>query len=309
MRTGDTLTYGSLFSGVGGFDLGFDRAGFSCHWQVEINKICQDTLAYRWPEVSRWGDVCEVSGTELQPVDVVVFGSPCQDLSLAGRQDGLEGSKSVLFFEAIRIVQEMRNATNDQLPQIVIWENVPGALNSNKGDDFEAILFALADCGAVDIEWRVLDAQFFGIPARRRRLFVVAVLNSALRTADRQELLPLSQSTPRDLREDRTGIISFYRTHGRQDQPQKDIAPTLKAIAPVCIAGTNQPPRVLTPIEHERLMGWPDDHTRKRVGNKINTTSARYQMCGNGIASPVSYWVAKHIKQLIDNKMGNNHES
>jgi len=170
-------TFVSLFSGVGGFDLGLERAGWRCVAQVEWDKQCQAVLAHHWPDVPRWSDVADVSGYELPPADVVAFGSPCQDLSVAGKRSGFtDGGRSNLFFEAIRIIKEMRDATGSVQPRFVVWENVVGALSSNQGDDFAAVINALAEVGAVDIGWRVLDARWFGVPQRRRRVFVVADL-------------------------------------------------------------------------------------------------------------------------------------
>ena len=174
------MKYGSLFSGVGGFDMGFDNAGYDCRWQVEWDKHCQQTLAHYWPDVPRHGDVQTVSGYDLEPVDVIIYGSPCQDLSVAGKRAGLDGSKSSMFFESVRIFKEMRNATGGIYPRIAVWENVPGALNSNRGEDFRAVLTALDDIGALAQWWSVLDAQFFGVPQRRRRVFLVSVFDPAI---------------------------------------------------------------------------------------------------------------------------------
>ena len=162
-----TLTFGSLFAGIGGFDLGFERAGMQCRWQVEIDRECQRVLAHHWPEVERHDDVRDVGSHNLAPVDVITFGSPCQDLSVAGKHRGIEGERSGLYFEAVRIIRELR-------PGLAVWENVPGAFSSNAGRDFGAALDALADAGALDIGWTVLDAQWFGVAQRRRRVFVVA---------------------------------------------------------------------------------------------------------------------------------------
>lgn len=173
-------TYGSLFTGVGGFDLGFDQAGYDCRWQVEWDKHCQQTLAYHWPDVPRWSDVCDVNGAELPPVDVITYGSPCQDLSVAGKRAGIDGGRSGMFFEAVRIFKEMRDATDGTYPRVTIWENVPGAFSSNGGDDFQAVLEALDDIGALGQWWYTLDAQFFGVPQRRRRVFIISVFDSAI---------------------------------------------------------------------------------------------------------------------------------
>lgn len=173
------MRFGSLFAGVGGFDLGLEAAGWECAWQVEWDPHCQQTLAHHWPNVPRWGDVSDVNGAHLPPVDVITFGSPCQDLSVAGKRAGLEGSRSNLFFQATRIIREMQHATGGTFPRYAIWENVVGALNSNGGNDFEAVLEEMADLGSHHLEWAVLDAQFFGVPQRRRRVFVIACLDSS----------------------------------------------------------------------------------------------------------------------------------
>lgn len=192
-------TYGSLFTGVGGFDLGFDQAGYECRWQVEWDKNCQQVLGHHWPDVPKWGDVQTVSGHELAPVDIITYGSPCQDLSVAGKRAGLDGGRSSMFFEATRIFQEMRNATDGTFPRITIWENVPGALSSNNGADFRTVLQTLDDIGALAQWWYVLDAQFFGVPQRRRRVFVISVFDPAIieRAGDGQ-ILPVGESRRRN---------------------------------------------------------------------------------------------------------------
>lgn len=170
------LTVGSLFAGilVGGFDLGFERAGIVTRWQVEIDSSCRDVLARHFPGATRYADVREVSGADLEPVDIITFGSPCQDLSIAGQRRGMAGDRSGLYFEALRIIQEMRDATSGRRPALAVWENVEGALSSHQGRDFGAALDALAERGALDITWSVLDSQYFGVAQRRRRVFVVA---------------------------------------------------------------------------------------------------------------------------------------
>lgn len=169
-----TLTFGSLFAGIGGFDAGFEAAGMRCLWQVEIDSSCRDILARHFSDAERYVDVLEVSGATLPPVDVITFGSPCQDLSVAGQRRGLAGERSGLYFEAMRIIQEMRDATDGRCPTLALWENVEGALSSHRGRDFGAALDALAACGALDIGWSVLDSQYFAVAQRRRRVFVVA---------------------------------------------------------------------------------------------------------------------------------------
>lgn len=183
-------TYGSLFTGVGGFDMGFDQAGYDCRWQVEWDKHCQQVLQHHWPDVPKHGDVQTVSGHNLEPVDVITYGSPCQDLSVAGKRAGLDGGRSSMFFESVRIFKEMRDATAGTFPRITIWENVPGALSSNNGEDFRTVLQSLDDIGALAQWWYVLDAQYFGVPQRRRRVFVISVFDPAIaeRAGDQQIL-------------------------------------------------------------------------------------------------------------------------
>jgi len=180
------IMYGSLFAGAGGFDLGFDRAGMACAWQVEIDAAARRVLARHWPDVPRFTDIRACGAHNLRPVDMIAFGSPCQDLSIAGRRAGLQGERSSLFYEATRIIRALR-------PAIAVWENVPGALSSARGRDFAAVLDELADCGALDIGWRVLDSQWFGVAQRRRRLFAVA----DFRDRRAGEILALAESVPR----------------------------------------------------------------------------------------------------------------
>lgn len=165
-------TIGSLFAGIGGFDLGFERAGFKTVWQVEIDKAAQGVLRRRFPHAALHSDVREVGAHNLEPVDVVTYGSPCVDLSLAGQRAGLAGERSGLFYEAVRVIRELRKRYGK--PDFAIWENVTGAFSSNQGEDFAAVLRTLADIGALDIGWRVLDSSGFNVPQRRQRVFVVA---------------------------------------------------------------------------------------------------------------------------------------
>ena len=191
------LTLGSLFDGSGGFPLGGLLAGIEPVWASEIAPFPIRVTTKRLPQMKYYGNVSKLNGEELPPVDVVTFGSPCQDLSLAGKRYGLSGSRSNLFYEAVRIVKEMRCATNDKYPRFIVWENVPGAFSSNKGQDFRAVLNAICKVKRKDyavpeppngkwtnageivgdefsVAWRVFDAQYWGVPQRRKRIFLVA---------------------------------------------------------------------------------------------------------------------------------------
>lgn len=161
------LTFGSLFSGIGGFDLGFERAGMSCAWQVEIDKAARGVLDKHWPNVPRVEDVRNV-GRDIGAVDVICGGFPCQDVSVAGKRAGLARERSGLWHEFRRILAECG-------PRWVVVENVPGLLSSNCGRDFATVLQGLVECG-YGVAWRILDAQYFGVAQRRRRVFVVGSL-------------------------------------------------------------------------------------------------------------------------------------
>jgi DNA (cytosine-5)-methyltransferase 1 len=314
-----TLTYGSLFSGAGGFDMGFDE-WYECVFQVEWDKNCQKVLHRHWPTVPKWEDVCDVDGADLPPCDVLIFGSPCQDLSVAGKRGGIIGDRSVMFYEATRIIQEMRNATQFIYPRVVVWENVPGAITSNNGQDFGKVLDTLAHVGAVDIQWAVLDAAMFGVPQRRRRIFVVATFDPAAAARSPSSLLPVTKGSRRDIEKSRkaaeaisTGgiqnsedlgreeiIYSFDTQFGSNAAIFENVIPTLKSSqqAPtVVIDGMFM--RRLTSLECERAMGWPDNHTKWTADGDEQVETVRLAQCGNGVATPVAKWVAKHIKEIL----------
>jgi DNA (cytosine-5)-methyltransferase 1 len=161
------ITHGELFAGISGFGKGFEQAGIETVWHVEIDNRCQEVLRHHYPGTLLLSDVLECGKHNLPSVDIISFGTPCQDLSVAGKREGLKGERSGLFFEGIRVVDELQ-------PTFAVWENVPGAFSSNSGRDFAAVLAAFRQCGARDIAWRVLDAQYCGVAQRRRRVFVVA---------------------------------------------------------------------------------------------------------------------------------------
>ena len=189
------MTLGSLFDGSGGFPLGGVLAGITPKWASEIEPFPIRVTTARFPNMKHYGDISAIDGSELEPVDIISFGSPCQNLSVAGKREGLDGDRSSLFYEAIRIVKEMREATNGKYPRYIVWENVPGAFSSNKGEDFRAVLTEICkvkeECVSVpkpakwenagrimgegfSIAWRLLDAQYWGVPQRRQRIYLVA---------------------------------------------------------------------------------------------------------------------------------------
>ena len=189
------LRLGSLFSGSGGFELGATLSGITPIFSAEVEPFPIRVTTKRFPNITHYGDVSKLNGAEVPPVDIITFGSPCQDMSVAGKRSGLDGERSGLFYQAVRIVKEMRCKTNGKYPRFVVWENVPGAFSSNKGEDFKAVLEALCkikdeqisvpqsekwtNAGEIvgeqfSLAWRVLDAQYFGVPQRRKRIYLVA---------------------------------------------------------------------------------------------------------------------------------------
>ncbi len=200
----DKLTMGSLFSGSGGFELAGSRCGVKPIWASEIEPFPMLVTATRFPDMEHLGDIKKLDGGKLPKVNIITGGSPCQDMSIAGKREGLDGARSNLFREQIRIVREMRESdkasgrTGKQIrPRFMVWENVPGAFSSNKGKDFWSVLEEIAKikdnsvsvpipekgkwnaAGCIvgddySIAWRVLDAQYFGVPQRRKRIYLVA---------------------------------------------------------------------------------------------------------------------------------------
>ena len=396
----------SLFSGVGGFDMGLENAGMETVFQCEWDKHANSILYKHWPDVPKWDDVSTLTGKHILAhapvIDVVAWGSPCQDLSVAGKRAGLEGGRSGLFHEGIRIIKELQEESNGQYPRISIWENVVGALNSNRGADFGIIIDEMAEAGALAIEWSVLDAQYFGIPQRRRRVFVIAIFDPVLANRSPNPLLPVAESLPRHLAKSKTkkqiatdntstsvgrngqwaagttvdgdilrtsvtskwhkgtggpsgseyynmvveqqpilidraafnqGENALYQPHisddpispslvaqgphavavsestlafdtqfGSNANVTENVSPTLKSSQQSPSVAYNAEPtmviRRLTPLECERLMGWPDDHTRYKSDGTEQADTHRYKQCGNGVASPVAQWIAKHILNI-----------
>lgn len=195
----------SLFDGSGGFPLAASLCGIEPVYAAEVEPYPIAVTKNRFPKMKHLGDVSKVKGGEIEPVDIITFGSPCQDMSIAGKRAGLkhadigdeETTRSGLFLEAIRIIKEMREATNGGYPRYAVWENVPGAFSSNKGEDFRTVLdefikivekdavmpdvpkagWPYADCysgNGWSLAYRVFDAQYWGVPQRRRRIYLVA---------------------------------------------------------------------------------------------------------------------------------------
>jgi DNA (cytosine-5)-methyltransferase 1 len=366
------MKYGSLFSGIGGFDFGFDQAAMSCEWQVEIDAKCRTVLAQHWPNVPKYEDVRNVGKQNLAAVDLICGGFPCQDVSIAGRRAGLDGERSGLWFEFARIVGELE-------PQWVVVENVPGLLSSSGGRDFAVIIRGLVERG-YGVCWRVLDAQFFGVAQRRRRVFVIGHLGDGRaaeilfeRDGGARDFAPGSESeedvaapitasfasnggcaagndsrphnlivagtiagcsngggangTGRDVDSVDTLILSFDRTRGAASGGVTGPLRACGAIGEgvndgkadaqcVYLAGAlhNGTPgrdasdagnghliggvRRLTPVECERLQGFPDGWTAGQ------SNSARYRQLGNAVCVNVIEWIGKRIIAVEYRRLG-----
>lgn len=189
------MKMGSFFSGSGGFELAGEHVGIRTVWESEIEPFPMRVTQARFPDAQQLGDICQINGALLEPVDIVTGGSPCQNMSIAGNRTGLDGEQSVLFRQYVRIVKEMR--LEHGKPRFMVWENVPGAFSSNKGEDFRCVLteiVRIAEDGVsiprppggkwkpaggimgdgYSVAWRVLDAQYWGVPQRRKRIYLVA---------------------------------------------------------------------------------------------------------------------------------------
>lgn len=199
----EVITLGSLFDGIGGFPLCAVLSGIEPIWAAEVDAACVALTKQRFPGMRHYGDVSKINGADLPPVDIITFGSPCQDLSVAGKRAGIkntskgdgETTRSGLFVEAIRIIYEMREATHGRYPTFIVWENVPGAFSSNHGHDFQTVLQEITKAdipmpasgkwanagmvrgGAICAAWRLFDAQYW-VPQRRKRIYLVGSFGS-----------------------------------------------------------------------------------------------------------------------------------
>jgi DNA (cytosine-5)-methyltransferase 1 len=195
-----TLTFGSLFAGIGGMDLGLERAGMVCRWQVEIDDYCRRVLAKHWADVPRYGDIREVTGGEVERVDLLCGGFPCQDISNAGKREGLDGARSGLWSEYVRLIRVLR-------PRYVLVENVSALL----GRGIDRVLGDLAACG-YDAEWDCIPAAAVGAPHLRDRVFVVAYpqCGSGEAGAERSRRAARADAHRRGAR----AVVAYHQEHG-----------------------------------------------------------------------------------------------
>ena len=267
------MTLGSLFDGSGGFPLGGLISGITPVWSSEIEPFPVMVTTKRLSFMKHYGDVSTLKGGELAPVDIITFGSPCQDMSVAGKREGLDGSRSSLFYEAVRIVKEMRCATDGKYPRYIVWENVPGAFSSNKGADFQSVLEEICSVKGYEIDparpakwpnageivaddfslaWRVFDAQYWGVPQRRKRIYLVADFAGGSAGKILFESEGVSGYSPQGFRSwegaagaaeesvGETGAICLNDQGGDHMDVSKDVAGTLRAQDhghPPCVMG------------------------------------------------------------------------
>jgi len=320
----ETLNLLDLFSGIGGFHLGLERAGFKINaYNSEIDKYAIDVYKHNFKQSTYVGSVTDVRGEELPRIDAITFGSPCQDFSLAGKRKGMGGDRSSLIAEAIRLIDECR-------PRFFIWENVKGTFSSNDGADFWAIIQAFANIGGYRLEWQLLNTKWF-LPQNRERIYLVGYLGNTSRgqifpigkgnrwnTEKTEEitascittsyhkgvnfdnqLIQVRSATKKgyEIAQEGDSInLSVPTSKTRRGRVGKGVAQTLDTHCNQAVLKNKI--RRLTPIECERLQGFPDNWTKYGVSGEISD-SQRYKMCGNAVTVDVVSAVAKSIKSNI----------
>ena len=378
----------SLFAGVGGFDLGMEQAGHECVAQVEWDKNAAGVLKHRWPNVPLFCDVSKISADDLPDADFITYGFPCQDLSVAGKREGLDGKRSGLFYEATRLIRELRSRGCGL--RFAVAENVGGLFSADDGLALARCIRELLDCGACETGWRLLDSQYFGVAQRRKRVFIVSDFGGE--SVD--EILAITESLPgypapsREAGKGTAGDATKGVGEGSQDVVNtlcsadckgpnnqyvnnnkliveqketyclqgggetsqssqgsgvnKDVAFTLngldkhgvvswkgdttpKASEDVSVTLRSQQGgegvgvahaltvRRLTPIECERLQGFPDNWTSEKrelilEGNEWKATGKvvkqadgpRYKAMGNAVTVNVAEWIGKQIGKVLN---------
>lgn len=337
-----------LFSGIGGFHLGFERAGYEItSYFSEIDKHAIAVYKHQFPTSTYVGSVTDVRGADLPRINLITFGSPCQDFSLAGKRKGMEGQRSSLVLEAIRLISECR-------PSVFVWENVKGTFSSNDGADFWAIIQAFTDIGGYRLEWQLLNTSWF-LPQNRERIYLVGYSanpsgrgvfpigedssttasaevmqigtkldsNSGTqpyqqdRVYDADGILPALNQGKSDLivkvksatsdGYEQAGVgdsinLSNPNSETRRGRVGKQKAQTLETSCNQAVVESYRIRR-LTPIECERLQGFPDQHTAYGIYDgevKPMSNSQRYKQCGNAVTVDVVAAVAKKCLPLFN---------
>ena len=309
------MRYGSVCSGVEAATVAWHPLGWEPQWFSEIEPFPSAVLAHHYPEVPNLGDMTKFKEWTDDPIDLLVGGTPCQSFSIAGLRKGLDDPRGNLMLTFVAIAARYR-------PRWLVWENVPGVLSSNGGRDFGTFLTALGEVG-YGFAYRVLDAQYFGVAQRRRRVFVVGHLGDWRRAAAvlfERESLSGHPAPSREAREDvaktlTRGVGQRYdfesetlpvafgaqSSASQGDSVSEHATPTLdKSKTPaVTMAGSV---RRLTPRECERLQGFPDDYTLIPYRSKPAADTSRYKAMGNSMAVPVMRWIGERIQMVEDIK-------
>ncbi len=296
----------SFFTGIGGFDLGLEKTGHEIVFQCENDSFCKTILKHHWPDVKFVDNILEIQdGKTVSNADVWCGGFPCQDVSLARarQRHGLNGAKSGLFYEFAELLDHAR-------PPIVIIENVPGLLSSNKGNDFEVVIRSLAKSGYA-VGWRMLNSQYFGVPQSRSRVYIVGHLGGPKYTSE--ILFEPERSNRQSTTSESSGKKSISPFKESLRDPRTGA--TVQRLS-YCLAATSgrhtgtdwsrsyvcypDAVRRFTPIEYERLQGFPDNWTfppnlRK---SKIDLDSQRYQALGNAVSVPVAKWIGRRLLKI-----------
>ena len=315
------MRYFSSFTGAGGFDLAIPK-DWECVGFSEIDKYANMVLRYRFPDVKNYGDVNATKWEEIPDFDILIGGTPCQDLSVAGKRKGLAGERSGLFYKFVEVLKVKK-------PEYFVWENVKGAISSNSGWDFAEVLNQFSEAG-YSLWWQVLNAKYFGVPQNRERIFIVGfrdrsppeVFFEPSNSAEDNGLQ--GQPTANTLRAGYSQNLSEGSYIIESQQHAQEAKPIEQDIHKVAImntlteaVGTRQGSskefihsvinimntigkiRRLTPRECERLMSWPDDWLRWGIdekGNKVEISDTqRYKMAGNGVVSNVVKWLIENV--------------
>ena len=298
-------TVASFFSGIGGFDLGFERAGFEVTAQCEIDPFCRSVLERRWPHVTKFKDIKSVKPTDVPSSDVWAGGFPCQDVSVArmGPRAGLKGKRSVLFFEFARLLEQCR-------PRVLVIENVPGLLSSHGGRDFEIVIRTLAGYG-YGVGWRLLNSRYFGVPQSRQRIYIVGCYRDARGPG---QVLLESECGARNVAasgpDGQKPVSAFKESFG--DPVKGPIVAGIAYCLYACSArhtGTDWSRnyvsypqgkvRRLLPVECERLQGFPENWTLPSKNATDDIDEPRYHAVGNAVTVPVAEWLALRIRDYL----------
>ena len=274
----EPLTFGSLFAGIGGFDLGFERAGMACRWQVEIDDYANRVLRKHWPDVRRWPDVRTWPQQDTEPVDVICGGFPCQDISYAGRGAGLEGERSGLFFEAVRVVRELR-------PRAVVLENVAALLTRG----LDRVLGTLAEIG-YDAEWHCMPAAAVGAPHIRDRVFVMAYAEQPRLERGAWSRMVAASVTPTSGEDvaDANKSRMERRTQARNVES----------------GGQNAHKLIVRLSEPCRGEQWATEPNVGRVANGVPARVDRLRGLGNAVVPQVAEYVGRMVLERIEGAAG-----